>query len=149
MDSSKLQIVDTLLRVFQKYVNNQKKARRYGVDPPLYPAEVHMIMHVANNPEAGVTELAALTGVTKGAVSQMLNRLEAKNLIRKEIDSANQTRVNLTLTASGRRAFAAHERMHRENDREWLEYLDKLTTSKAAAIQDFLDLLETGIDRRS
>ena len=39
-------------------IDNEKKPRLYGLKEPLYTSEIHMLMMIGQNPEAGVTELA-------------------------------------------------------------------------------------------
>ncbi|MDE2185013.1 MAG: MarR family transcriptional regulator, partial [Alphaproteobacteria bacterium] len=42
----------------------------------LHPSELHLLLAIRGEPEANATRLAARLGVTKGAVSQVLKRLE-------------------------------------------------------------------------
>ena len=149
MNDRKRQFAEILLRVLNKFLENQKRPRRYGLDELLYPAEIHMVMLIGENRGAGVTELATKAGITKGAVSQMANRLANKGLIKKSTDPENNSRVILELTNKGKVAFYSHERFHEETDREFFAYLDGLTPKKMATLERFLGLLEKGIDKRS
>ncbi len=149
MDSDKLQIVATLLRVLQKYVINQRTPRDYGSGEPLYPAEIHMVMHIGDRPGQGVTDLAKIAGVTKGAVSQMLQRLDDKGLIHRETSPESDLKVSLSLTKKGLVAYHTHQYRHEEEDKELLDYLDNLAPKEIRAIETFLTLLERGIDRRN
>lgn len=54
-----------------------------------------------------VGELLSRAMVTSGAVTHRLNRLEAKNLIRREIDPANRRSIIVTLTPEGLNAVEA------------------------------------------
>ena len=148
MGDEKLRIAETLVRVLQKYVANQRIARDYGAGNTLFPAEVHMVMLINTRPGEGVTRLATASGVTKGAVSQMVGRLEEKGLITRELVPGNDLRVNFVLTENGRAAVRAHERMHAREDRELLTFLDTCSKRERSTIVTFLELLETGMDRR-
>lgn len=56
-------------------------ARDYG-DGKLYTAtEVHMLEYIVNNPGKNVTQLSEEWDKTKAALSQMLKKLEQKNMI--------------------------------------------------------------------
>ncbi|MDH3891689.1 MAG: MarR family transcriptional regulator [candidate division Zixibacteria bacterium] len=149
MASVSNEIAEQLLRVLNKYVENQKKPRRYGLRRLLFPAEVHTIVLIGRYPEAGVTELAERAGVTKGAISQMLQQLEDKKLIRKSKHPESGSRVLLELTNKGKIAYYSHEQMHEDLDRELFDFLDGLTASKLKLLGSFLSHLESGIDKRS
>ncbi len=149
MEDTKKIISETLLRVLNQYLENQKKPRNYGLEELLYPAEVHLIMLAGQNPTAGVTELAQKAGVTKGAVSQMMQKLVKKQLIKKSQDPQNSKRVVLKLTNKGKIAYYSHERMHEEIDRELFVYLKKLRPAELKVLRRFLSLVEQGILERS
>jgi DNA-binding MarR family transcriptional regulator len=142
-------VSERLLRVFNKFLENQKRPRRYGLEELLYPAEMHLITLIGSFPEAGVTELARKGGVTKGAVSQTAQKLAQKGLITKEEDPENGTRVIFRLTNKGKVAFYSHERMHEETDRKLFAFLRKLRSAEFKLLVRFLDLLEQGIEKRS
>ena len=105
---------ETLLRILNKLLENQKRPRYYGLKELLYPAEMHLISLIGDNPGLGVTELAHKGGVTKGAISQIAQKLVKKRLITKMSDPDNGTRVLFELTNKGKVAFYSHERMHEE-----------------------------------
>ena len=149
MIDRKQRVSETLVRVLNKYVENQKKPRKYGLEELLYPAEMHMIMLIGNNRESGVMELARKAGITKGAVSQMVKRLENKELITKSADPDNSKRVVLELTSKGKVAYYYHRKLHEDMDGELFTFLDGLNQTKLKALEDFFMLFERGIDKRS
>jgi DNA-binding MarR family transcriptional regulator len=142
-------IAEILVRVVNKMNDNEKKPRIYGLRQPLYPSEIHMLMMIGQNPDAGVTGLAEKAGITKGAVSQTVKRLENKGLIKKQTDPADSKRIVLELTNKGRVAYYAHEQYHEETDRDLFKYLNSLSDKKLKVIEEFFLLLERGIDKRS
>ncbi|MHC1790897.1 MarR family winged helix-turn-helix transcriptional regulator [Solidesulfovibrio sp.] len=117
-----------------KFARIERKPVDFGIGLPLHPAEVHMLATLAAL-DGGVTDVAAACGVTKGAVSQMVTRLEDKGLVSREPAGA---RTRLVLTALGHQANQAHATFHREHDREFLEYLRSLPE------RDFATCLELG-----
>ena len=149
MEENIAKISEKLVRVLNLYLENQKKPRKYGLEELLYPSEVHLIMMIGQNPSAGVTELARKAGVTKGAISQMIQKLVKKQLIRKSQDPENSKKAVLTLTNKGKIAYYSHERMHEEIDRELFVYLKKLRASELKVLQRFFSLLEAGFIKRS
>jgi len=142
-------IGEILIRLLNKYVKNQRQPRRYGLGELLFPAEIHLIMLIGLYPDAGVTELAVKDGVTKGAVSQMVHKLEDKELI-KRIESPGQTpRAVFSLTNKGKIVYYSHERAHEEIDRELYAFVKRLNVEQTRILEDFLRLIEQGIDKRS
>lgn len=89
-----------------------KKTRYYGTDVPIFHSEIHVIKAIAEHPGIHVGGLADILGVTKGAVSEILKKLERKALIRKEIDDLNLSRYSLSLTEKGEKAHKNHMHYH-------------------------------------
>ena len=103
-----------------------RKAFDFGIGIMLHPAEIHMVTTVDMLGEAGVTELAEEFGTTKGAVSQLVGRLVAKDLLIKEVDSGNRSRVIIRTTELGQKASNNHLDFHKGHDREFMQYLGGL-----------------------
>ena len=66
------------MRVVTKLSEIDKRTRYYGTDQSLFEAEIHMIKSIKENEGIHVTGLADMLGVTKGAVSQILKKLETQ-----------------------------------------------------------------------
>lgn len=96
------------LRLALTLVDLDKKTRYYGTDVPIFHSEIHVIMAIAENPGIHVGGLADVLGVTKGAVSEILKKLEKKSLVIKEIDNLNLSRYLLSLTEKGKKAHSNH-----------------------------------------
>jgi DNA-binding MarR family transcriptional regulator len=122
--------------------------RRFGTDQNLSHTEIHLVEMVGNNEGASVTDIASLTGVTKGAISQNMKRLEKKGIILKKIDPDNLSRNMIELTAKGKTAFWAHRDWHESMDGGFSEYLNKLPSQDTALIVDFLSRVENFLVRR-
>lgn len=93
-------------------VDLDKKTRYYGTDVQIFHSEIHVIMSIAQNPCIHVGGLAEILGVTKGAVSEILKKLEKKDLVIKEIDDLNLSRYSLNLTEKGKKAHNNHMHYH-------------------------------------
>ena len=148
MDKRVMQLGETLLRVFNKFARNEKKARHYGVDELLHPSEIHMIMLIGNNPGVHVSELARSAGITRGGVSQVVAKLEKKGLIKKVGDPEHSLKMVPKLTNKGKVAYYAHEQHHEEIDNDLYEYVRSLTNEQIAVIEDFLKNMEEMADKR-
>jgi DNA-binding MarR family transcriptional regulator len=89
-----------------------KKTRYYGTDVPIFHSEIHVIKAIAEHPCIHVGGLADVLGVTKGAVSEILKKLERKALVIKEVDELNLSRYSLSLTEKGKKAHKNHMHYH-------------------------------------
>lgn len=104
---SNVEAVDILHQVSNLYIST-KPPRDYGTGEEYTSVEVHMIKHIADNPGVTVTELARDYGKTKGAVSQILKKVEGKGLVLRESDPNNENRALLYLTEKGKFLDMAH-----------------------------------------
>lgn len=129
-------------------VDLDKKTRYYGTDVPIFYSEIHVIMAIAQNPGIHVGGLADILGVTKGAVSEILKKLERKALVVKEMDQLNLSRCSLDLTEKGRKAHDSHmyyhtvlntmveNELHNASEKE-LEFLSGFLSSLMGRIENF------------
>ncbi|MCY6959526.1 MarR family winged helix-turn-helix transcriptional regulator [Clostridium brassicae] len=143
--NNKTKISYTLLRIANELLEIEKKTRNYGTDQQLFEAEIHMIKAIKENEGIHVTGLADILGVTKGAVSQIIMRLEKKGMIIKEKDIKNQSRLVLKLTPKGEIANINHERFHLEFDDFVNEILGDATEDKIIFLKNFLTSIESNI----
>jgi len=142
-----LKLAETFLRIVHKVMENQKQPRHYGLNEKLYPAEIHSVMTIGNHENVHVSELARYLGITRGAASQMIVKLEKKGLIEKTVDPENATRILLALTNKGKVAYYGHEQFHEEMDAPLFNYIDQLSDDQYAFAREFLQRLEDMVDR--
>ncbi|BAL00852.1 putative MarR family transcriptional regulator [Oscillibacter valericigenes Sjm18-20] len=136
----------TFLRVVTKFSDIDRKTRYYGTDQPLYEAEIHMIKSIKENEGIHVTGLADMLGVTKGAVSQIIGKLERKGMIVKDTDPRNLSRLSLRLTPKGETAYQYHEKLHQEFDGLFKAALEDATEQNKEFLKDFLNTLDGKLD---
>ena len=72
---SNVEAVDILHQVANLYIST-KIPQDYGTGEEYTSVEVHTLKHIADNPGITVTELARDYAKTKGAISQILKKLE-------------------------------------------------------------------------
>ncbi|WP_312433508.1 MarR family winged helix-turn-helix transcriptional regulator [Lacrimispora sp.] len=89
-----------------------KKTRYFGTDVPIFHSEIHVIKAIAEHPCIHVGGLADILGVTKGAASEILKKLERKALVKKDVDELNLSRYSLSLTEKGKKAHNNHMHYH-------------------------------------
>jgi DNA-binding MarR family transcriptional regulator len=93
-------MIDLFTRILHLYSVIDKKPRDFGTGDLLYVTEIHAMHYIAANPEINVTQLAEISGVTKGAISQTIKRLVGKRYIAR-YKAKNKKEVNLRLSDKG------------------------------------------------
>ncbi|AWI05958.1 MarR family winged helix-turn-helix transcriptional regulator [Clostridium drakei] len=136
----------TFLRIVSKISEFDKKTRYYGTDEPLYEAEIHMIKSIKENEGIHVTGLADMLGVTKGAVSQIIMKLDRKGMIIKDTDPRNQSRLLLRLTSKGEIAYKNHEKLHKKYEEIFDDLLENAAEENKTFFRELLNSLEKQID---
>jgi len=133
-----INFAETFNRIINKFASIEKKPRDFGTGDLLYPSEIHNIEIIGRNPGINVTNLAKKLGVTKGAVSQIVNKLERKNLVGKSRDSNNEKEVILKLQKKGEIAFKGHESFHAKFYSEIMNEVDDMTPEQVVFFQNIL-----------
>jgi DNA-binding MarR family transcriptional regulator len=144
--------VHTLLARFNSIVKLadrlEKTPRCFGTDEPLGSSEIHLVEMTGDNEETlGITDLAKLIGVTKGAVSQNLKKLEKKGFIKKIEDPCNCSRSIVKLTTKGKTAYYAHKHWHETMDGGFDSYVKNLSPDKIAFVIEFMSKVEDFLKR--
>lgn len=148
MEKRIYKLAQTLVRVINKAVENEKKPRHFGIPELLHASEIHMVMHIGDNPGMHVSELARIAGVTRGAVSQLVSKLEKKGLVTKTEDPENSLKTVPVLTNKGNVAYYAHAQRHEEMDKDLFNFVNQLTDGQFSLVEEFLNHLEKMADRR-
>lgn len=126
----------------------EKKPQKFGTDDLLSFSEIHLIEVIGKIEGLSVTDIGKRMGVTKGAISQQLKKLETRGYSMKTIDPENQSRTIVHLTDLGRVAFAAHEKWHREMDGGFRHYIEHLGEEELEIITIFLESVERFLRKR-
>lgn len=121
----------------------EKTHKSFGTGEMISHSEIHLIEIIGDAQDLSVTDLARHMGITKGAVSQSLKRLENKGFTTKNIDPENLSRTIVLLTSKGQTAYWSHKHWHETMDGGFLEYLDGLDDGAFEIIVDFLMKVES------
>lgn len=81
----------------------------YGNGEPLTMIEAHTLTYIEDNPGTTVTELTNYWHKTKGAISQIVSRLEDMGLVRKTKKEGNAKNVCLYVTECGFQTSRSHK----------------------------------------
>lgn len=134
---SKRKLVDELIREFRISGNQDNAfdnlaAERLGVND----TDLHCLNIIENNGGLTAGELATRAGLTNGAVTGVLDRLEKAGFAARVADPADRRRVNVEVTAS----FYEHAaRIWGPMAADWHSTLGRrFTTEELERIVDFL-----------
>ncbi|HBC27889.1 MAG TPA: MarR family transcriptional regulator [Ruminococcaceae bacterium] len=105
-------ICDLLLDVICEFYESDAKARTFGTGTALYHSEIHMLQCIGEHPGLHISGAARLMGVTRGAASQTVKRLERKRMLTKEQNPDDSKKVVVRLTEKGKTAVFHHKEAH-------------------------------------
>jgi DNA-binding MarR family transcriptional regulator len=86
----------------------ERHPRIFGEEFILTPSEAHTIHTIGTNDGILMSELAARLAVSKGAVTQMISRLEKKGFVFRESHPTDSRSIIVRLTKIGLLAHKAH-----------------------------------------
>ncbi len=108
------EIESNFVRIFNSYSELSKKPFVYAENISLYASEVHAIEYIGKTGSSNVSEVSRELGLTKGAISKMLVKLEKNGLIKRFKYLENQKEVYVHLTDSGMNVLQGHLDYHKE-----------------------------------
>jgi DNA-binding MarR family transcriptional regulator len=123
-------IEELFIRMVNAYNALEKIPARHGTRHNLYHSERHMLDKIGDNTGMNVTEFAAAAGVTKGAISQLVTKLERKGIVRRYKKSTNDKEVFLELTKTGKEVYRQHKEMSEKALIPLVEELSKHSDEK-------------------
>ncbi len=146
METSADKIKRQIIQVINKTIFKEKKKVFNFKGASLYPSEVHLMLVIKNDIDTNATEIARQLGLTKGAVSQTISRLEKKGILQKTKDPYNKNELTLSLTEFGKEAYVFCQASKVSFLEAHEVYLAKLDSEEKEVILNFLLHLEKAID---
>ncbi len=140
-------ILAQLSRIISKAFEFEKVPRDYGTGDLLYHSEIHTIHAIGAKPGLNVTQLASILGVTKGAVSQVVSKLNKKGLVDRYKETKNNKQVLLALTQKGQTAYSGHVDYHKKIDGAFFTEIGRVTNEQIEFLEQFFSKFESFIDR--
>jgi len=131
-------IIELMLRACRRMEEKGKEARDYGTGDLLFRSEIHMLEAVKRNKDANASTIADVMEITKGAVSQIIQKLIVKKLLTKYKLDTNKKEIFFKLTAKGELACREHDHYHRKLHASLIGYLNELDKKDSEVIRDFL-----------
>lgn len=112
----------------------------------LYPSEIHLILFINKELDCNATRIAEKLGLTKGAVSQTLTRLEKKGIIEKTKDPFNKNELTISFTSFGKEVMGAYLKKRKSANEQYDKYLSSLKAEERSVIKRFIQHIEANID---
>jgi DNA-binding MarR family transcriptional regulator len=137
------QIEELTQRIGNRFIALDRKLVFQHGQLKLYASEIHLMQVVADYPGINATGMAQTLGITKGAVSQTLKRLEQKGAIYKQSDPYNKNELKVSFTGEGQEALNAFFKSNEKSWREYNAFLGEMTESEIATVAEFLRRLES------
>ncbi len=141
-----IRIRELILSIVNKVNTFENSPHNFGTDELLYASELLMIESLGYRPNVNVTEYAENHGITKGAVSQLVNKLEKKGLVARHKHPANQKEVLLELTTKGEIAFHNRKLMRLQIVKAFFERFEGMELKELDLITHFLSSVESVFD---
>jgi DNA-binding MarR family transcriptional regulator len=139
------ELIELFQAIVTRYARLDDMAMKFtGCDRPLFKAELHFLKCVREHPEANLARLASILGVTRGAVSQMLARLEKKTLVART--RRNRKEFAIALTPAGETVYREHEEFHRRHFRELEHAMLLLPSGRIAFIERIFRQIDSFYD---
>lgn len=133
--------------IINQFVNRYNKLEKMPFDvgggEVLYPSEMNLIEAIGKRSGNTVTQLCIAFGVTKGAISQTITKLESRGYVKKDRSKEYSKEIMLSLTEKGRAIFEKHECFHQKMDQSMEQLLLTLSPEKLA---NFCEILEIAGD---
>ena len=138
---------DRISRTINKLIFLEKKSIVEIDGVRLFPSEIHLLLVIAEDRLINAITMAKKLGISKGAVSQTLTRLENKGILTKEKDPAYKNEITAHFTPLGEAALQQHYTRQATLLAEYDAYLETLSKADKQVIQKFLLHVEAFIDR--
>lgn len=93
-----------MAEIIEQFVSLEKNnVFSFDKNIKLFPSEIQLLLVINNGLTVNSTEMANVLGVTKGAISQTISRLERKGIIVKTKDPKNKNEITILFTPLGKK----------------------------------------------
>jgi len=140
-------LTEKFMGVVRRTAELENRPWHFGTAEILYRSEMFLLELIGDQEGISVTESAAQLGITKGAVSQTLKKLDAKGLVEKRTDPGQPLKACLYLTNKGKIAYYAHKHWHDTMDGGFRDYFQGLSPEQFGFLDEFLDQLNAFLDQ--
>ena len=101
---------------------------------------------IAKGQDINASKMAARLGVTKGAVSQTLARLEKKGILNKIKDPQNKNELTVHFTPLGKNVLEEQRKLRATFYEQYAKYFSNISEKEEVIIMGFLKKMEGFLD---
>jgi DNA-binding MarR family transcriptional regulator len=141
------EIAELFIKLANKYNSLEKIPVDYGVGKDLYHSERHLLDQIGDYPEKNITELSQFMGVTKGAISQTVKKLENKGIVYRYKGDQNEKEVFLELTEIGKGVYEKHKEVNQKSIQPLYEELKKYSDDKVYFLVEMFKWMDKFLDK--
>ena len=134
-----LKLVNKILETLSKLTFLDKRRKITHKDIKLYPSEIHLLLFIYHIQDTNITKIAEHLGLTKGAISQTLSRLNRKGIIINITDPSKKNQLQIQFTNKGKVLMEHVIEFRNSLETKYLNYLETKSDEEKQTISDFLD----------
>jgi DNA-binding MarR family transcriptional regulator len=138
---------DVLISLRRIIRANDLHSRRLGKETGLTTPQLVVMLAIVGSEKPTVSQISRDISLSQATVTNILNRLEANDLIRRERSQQDRRRVNLQVTPAGRKLLKGAPKPLQEGFiarfaqlEDWEQYLIVSSLARVAAMMDAQDL---------
>jgi DNA-binding MarR family transcriptional regulator len=140
-------IINNIHSVFNKILFLEKKRTFELNGIKLFPSEIHFIIMVKLEQATNATIMAQKLGITKGAISQTVTRLEKKGIIIKTKDPLNKNEMTISFTKIGTEIAIQLVDFKKNVENNYMDILTLYKDNECEIINSFLINLEKAVKK--
>jgi len=138
-------VTEQIFEIIRLFDEEKKKPRDYGNGILLYHGEIQFLETVAKFPGENVSKLSERLGITKGAITQTVEKLKQKDLIQIISRMDNKKEKYFILTDRGQSAIDQHRYLHKQSNENICGFISTLDEKEADAVFRFLEQIKQSV----
>ena len=140
------QLMAGFLRMVNKYNAMEKFPVSYDTEASFYHSERHLLDVFGEHPELNITDLAQRVGVTKGAISQAVAKLERKGAVERYKGSGDEKQVLIRLTQLGQTITARHHQVNEQTIDQLCSVIEARSEEQVEFLCEMFAWIEAHLD---
>ena len=129
---------DYMMRLLTRNVELSKKRHEYCPGISLYPNEIHTVEYIAVSSATNLTDIASQMGLTRGAVSKMIGKLEEMGLLVRFKYNPRQKEIYVHLTELGVQAYEGHKAYHAQMNARLCQMFHGFSQEQKEAVMTYI-----------
>lgn len=138
-------VTEQIFGITRLLEEERKKPRDYGNGILLYHGEMQVLDTIARYPDENVSGLSERLGITKGAITQMVDKLKQKELIETINRKDNKKEKYFSLTDKGLAIIEEHRYLHKQSNENICKFISTLDEKEVDAVFRFLEQIKQSV----